>query len=189
LHPVTIKQLHHAVQNRPEDSFYIDGQEIATVTFVGIIRSVNESATSIMYTIEDGTGKIDVRKWINRDEDVAFMRQRSSLREGVYVRIVGELRAFQDQKSITAIHIRPLDDFNEITYHLLEAIHVHLFYTRNTKNEQVHKTSLGSKNVEYMSTIPSNQTTNIYTSQQFSTITSHYSYDNEFTPLQINVRS
>jgi replication factor A2 len=182
--------LHHASQAHSDDSFRIDGQELTTVTFVGVIRNVSESATSTMYTIEDGTGKIDVRKWYNRDEDISMMQKRSNLREGVYVRVVGELRAFQDQKSVTGNHIGPLDDFNEITYHFLEVIHLHLLHTRSQKGQQAQNLAFGFKNVDRSaSSLTGNKmVSGPYTPQPASAADPYQSYDSEFTPLQSKVR-
>jgi hypothetical protein len=52
------------------------------------------------------------------------------LRPGCYVRVVGHYRSFNDKKSVVAYRIVPIVDFNEITYHFLECIHVHLQNTR-----------------------------------------------------------
>lgn len=38
------------------------------MTFVGVIRNIQELATNYVYTIEDGTGAIDVRKWVEQNE-------------------------------------------------------------------------------------------------------------------------
>lgn len=38
------------------------------MTFVGIIRGIQELATNLVYTIEDGTGAIEVRKWVEQNE-------------------------------------------------------------------------------------------------------------------------
>lgn len=38
------------------------------VTFVGIIRNVMEQATNYIYTVEDGTGAIEARKWVEQNE-------------------------------------------------------------------------------------------------------------------------
>lgn len=38
------------------------------VTFVGIIRNISEQATNYVYTVEDGTGAIEARKWVEQNE-------------------------------------------------------------------------------------------------------------------------
>lgn len=51
-------------------------------------------------------------------------------RPGTYVRIIGGLRAFFNKRNILAFKIVRIEDFNEITFHFLECIYVHLFYTK-----------------------------------------------------------
>ena len=51
-------------------------------------------------------------------------------REGKIVRVVGQLRKFNQSRCLVAFHIRPLTDFNEYTFHFVEAIHTHLNHTK-----------------------------------------------------------
>ena len=126
---------------------------------------------------------------IIENEDISLMQKRSSLRECVYVRVIGELRAFQDQKSVTGNHIKPLDDFNEITYHLLEVIHLHLLHTRSQKGQQSHNLPFVFKNGDRLaSSLAGNKTgPSLYTPNPASTADSYQTYDSEFTPLQSKV--
>lgn len=132
LTPVTIRQLYNATQQQPEDIFKVDGKELNQVTIVGQIMSSQIQSTNLELLIDDSTGKIEVRQWLEPDEggNNSLEDQRAQFKEGVYVRVVGHLRAFQQKRSIMAFRIQPIDDWNEITFHLLEAIHVHLFNTR-----------------------------------------------------------
>jgi len=132
LTPVTIRQLFNATQQQPEDIFKVDGKELNQVTIVGQIISSQIQSTNLELVIDDSTGKIDVRQWLEPDEggNQSLEEQRSRFAEGTYVRVVGHLRAFQQKRNIMAFRIQPIDDWNEITFHLLEAIHVHLFNTR-----------------------------------------------------------
>ena len=47
-------------------------------------------------------------------------------REGIYVRVVGHLRSFKQQRSVIVFSIRPIAHFNEITSHLMETLHGYL---------------------------------------------------------------
>jgi len=129
LTPITIRQLYNATQQQPEDIFKVDGKELNQVTLVGQIVSSQIQSTTLELLIDDSTGKIDVKQWLEPDEGNGDAH-RSQFKEGVYVRVVGHLRAFQQRRNIMAFRIQPIDDWNEITFHLLEAIHVHLFNTR-----------------------------------------------------------
>jgi len=87
------------------------------------------------YTLEDSTGTIDAIMWIDQDESEYMVRQRQTWKEKAYVRVVGNLRVKQqsNQKNINAFHLRVVTDFNEITYHLLDSIHSHLYNTQGPK--------------------------------------------------------
>jgi molybdopterin synthase catalytic subunit len=41
----------------------------AQVTFVGQIRSINQTSTNIKYKIEDGTGSIEATVWVDEAQD------------------------------------------------------------------------------------------------------------------------
>lgn len=47
-----------------------------------------------------------------------------------YVRIIGNIKTFQNKRTVTAGHIRAITDFNEVFYHKLDAVHTHLQITR-----------------------------------------------------------
>ncbi|RMX42729.1 hypothetical protein pdam_00018968 [Pocillopora damicornis] len=66
--PCSIKQLHSATYNQTEDAFKLGNIELNQVSVVGVIRDAQESATNIMYTINDMTGEdIIVRKWLENE--------------------------------------------------------------------------------------------------------------------------
>ena len=46
------------------------------------------------------------------------------------MRAIGALRVFHSVKSITSYNMRPVVDFNEISFHMLETIHVHIAMTK-----------------------------------------------------------
>lgn len=125
--PVTAAIIHKADYNPTEDVFRFEGIEIHQVTFVGIIREVNEAATNISYKIDDMTGDfISVRKWLDDDEKSDF--KRSECRENTYVRVVGNMKALSEGKlrNVMAFNITPVNDFDEVTFHLLDVVHAKL---------------------------------------------------------------
>ena len=46
------------------------------------------------------------------------------------MRIIGNIKTFQNKRTVTAGHIRAITDFNEVFYHKLDAVHTHLQITR-----------------------------------------------------------
>lgn len=76
---------------------------------------------------------VEVKQWIDSDANQDQMDTESSksrLVEDGYCRVYGRLKAFNNKKHVGAHVIRPITDYNEINYHLLEATAVHLFFTR-----------------------------------------------------------
>jgi len=139
IHPVTIKQMLAAQSESDTDTQHIDGKEASQVTFIGQIIHRNDVSTNSNYTIDDGTGCIDVKQWTDTDETEYMASLRQSLVEGLYVRVVGQLRAFNGENTVTGFSVRPVNDMNEITYHLLDACHTHLYNTRGPPSEGVQK--------------------------------------------------
>ncbi|KAK4227857.1 replication factor A protein 2 [Podospora fimiseda] len=123
LRPVTIKQLLDCKPGYNDSDLQLDGQPITQVTFVGQIRSINPQVTNITYKVDDGTGMIDVKKWI--DPEKAGDNESKFVLD-TYVRVLGRIQSFNGKLHIGAHHVRAIDDFNEVNYHLLEATYVHL---------------------------------------------------------------
>eukprot|EP01135_Chromosphaera_perkinsii_P009186 Nk52_evm21s1671 gene=Nk52_evmTU21s1671 len=127
--PVTILQMHNAnkaSQQAQEEVIRIDGVAAYHVSFVGIIRTVMEQSTHLVYQIEDGTGSISVNSWIDAEDSELNVRKRSSLREGVYVRVYGQMRNYQGKCSVNGYNLQKIEDYNEITYHMAEVLYIHL---------------------------------------------------------------
>lgn len=134
LRPVTIKQLLDAHHPHPDaEYFVIDGNEATQVTVVGQIRNISTQTTNVTYKLDDGTGIIEAKVWIDAEafdnpEDPS--NQKPQPVEQGYARAWGRLKAFNNKRHIACNIIRPIQDPNEIQYHLLEATVVHLHFTR-----------------------------------------------------------
>ncbi|KAG0280605.1 replication factor A protein 2 [Linnemannia exigua] len=128
LRPVTIKQILEATQTQADGDYKIDEQDIGQVTLIAVIRNINSSATQSNYTLEDGTGVIDVRKFPSEHDDAEEI---DSLAQGTYVRVVGMVKSFNQKQYVQVHAIRPISDMNEITHHNLEVLYVHVSATRS----------------------------------------------------------
>lgn len=132
LRPVTIKQLIDAHHPHPDaEHFMIDGAETTQVTFVGQIRNISKQTTNVTYKLDDGTGSMEVKVWI--DAETFANQDESTKPEPVvdqYVRVWGRMKAFNNRRHVGATIVRPIQDYNEIHYHLLEATVVHLHFSR-----------------------------------------------------------
>ncbi|PWN42174.1 replication protein A, subunit RPA32 [Ceraceosorus guamensis] len=145
LRPVTIRQVLNAEQSHMDADFLVDGVEVGQLTFVGVIRKVAAFPTNVSYDIEDGTGAIEVRQWLEGSDESGD--KSNDIRENVYVRVLGTIKTFQNKRSISAGHIRPITNFNEVLFHKLEAIYVHLQSVRSTGAGGAMKSS-GAGNAE-----------------------------------------
>lgn len=132
LRPVTIKQLIEAHHPNPDaEHFIIDGSETSQITFVGQVRNISTQTTNVTYKLDDGTGIIEVKMWKDMDMNGDEGAPGKALpTEQSYARVWGRLKAFNNKRHVGAQIIRPIQDFNEIQYHLLEATAVHLHFSR-----------------------------------------------------------
>ncbi|KAG0098224.1 replication factor A protein 2 [Podila epicladia] len=128
LRPVTIKQLLNAQQTQADGDFRIDNAALGQVTLIGCIRNVNRQSTHHTFQIEDGTGTIDAKRFPSDDEDPA---ETSAIDVGTYVRVVGVLKQFGTKFVVNTYAIRPIENKDELTYHLLEVIYVHVSSTKS----------------------------------------------------------
>lgn len=139
LRPVTIKQLHDAHHPHADaEHFMIDDAETMQITLVAQIRNISLQATNQTYKMDDGTGTIEAKIWVDSDlvnnPDDPMNKNRDKLQEGSYARVYGRLKEFNNKRHVGANVIRPITDLNEIQYHLLEATYVHLATTRGPAN-------------------------------------------------------
>ncbi|KAH0457033.1 hypothetical protein IEQ34_014940 [Dendrobium chrysotoxum] len=107
------------------------------VKLLGIMMNKIERVTDVSFALDDGTGRINVNRWwvlcslVNETSDTNEM---AIVQNGMYVTIRGSLKGFQGKRQVVAYSVRPVIDFNEVTLHYLECIHVHLDNTRPKAN-------------------------------------------------------
>uniref|UniRef100_A0A4W5PN22 Replication factor A protein 2 n=1 Tax=Hucho hucho TaxID=62062 RepID=A0A4W5PN22_9TELE len=124
--PCTVSQLMSAAQ--AEDVFKVGEVEVAQVTIVGIIRTTDKSMTNIQYKVDDMTGApMDVKQWVDTEDPSV---DSTVIPPGTYVKVSGNLRSFQNHRSVVAFNVRPLEDMNEITSHMLEVVQAHMLLNK-----------------------------------------------------------
>ena len=121
---MTIKQILDAEQPYPDANFRIDGVEVTQVTLVGMVRAVSPQTTNVTLRLDDGTGTVEVKQWLDSD------KQTPEFPLEAYVRVWGRLKSFNNKRHVGAHVIKQVDDFNEVNYHLLESTYVHLYFTK-----------------------------------------------------------
>lgn len=127
LSPVTIKQVNDATQPVIDGDFKIGNVTLNMISFVGVVRRVDNQTSAVTVTVEDGTGTIDIRKWI--DDKVTLAAQEAEMyaaMENKYVYVTGALKVFNNKKAIQQAVIREITDHNQVLYHMLYAVSNHL---------------------------------------------------------------
>ncbi|KAH9805919.1 Replication protein A 32 kDa subunit B [Citrus sinensis] len=114
--PMTVKQLSELSSN-DESSASIDGADVNTITVVGIVCDMQDKEPQFIFLIDDGTGRIECSRWAHEQMEFNEVNQISQLinsarlilsvtRKGMYVRVYGHLKAFQDKRSLNAYSLR-----------------------------------------------------------------------------------
>lgn len=120
--PCTVSQLMSASQS--DESFKVGDVEVAQVTILGIIRHTDKSMTNIQYKVDDMTSApMDVKQWVDTEDPGV---DSTVLPPGTYVKVSGNLRSFQNHRSVVAFSVRPIEDMNEITSHMLDVVQAHM---------------------------------------------------------------
>jgi replication factor A2 len=58
--------LRYSLVNTLNPVYSYNAHKIFKVTFVAVVRQINPQSANIAYTMEDGTGSIDVRQWLDQ---------------------------------------------------------------------------------------------------------------------------
>jgi replication factor A2 len=101
-----------------------DGRKLYHVQLVGAVRSVEDFSTNVVYEIEDGTGLVEVKQWLDENDNTAIQDMRKeTLHEHIYVRVVGTIKEYDGKKTIMADAVRPLSTGNQLAHHMLEVVY------------------------------------------------------------------
>ncbi|KAK3090357.1 hypothetical protein FSP39_011153 [Pinctada imbricata] len=129
--PCTIAEIINA--SHTDDKFYTGDIELSQVTLVGLITAVKETPTRIDYEVDDKSGPpLEVKHFVDNDDDVPVAERVQPLRENTYVRVYGNVRSFGGKRNVVAFKILPVMDMNEITYHMLEVTYSHLVLSKQS---------------------------------------------------------
>lgn len=99
---------------------------------MALVRSASKQATSAVYSLEDGTGNIDVRYWLDSATADSESDSSTDIQQNQYVRVIGSLKSFANKLQITAQVVKPITDFHEVFYHKAEALAVTLQARKGT---------------------------------------------------------
>ena len=125
LRPVQIQQINEAHQSHPDADFKIDGAEVGPLTFCGRVVNISSAATNTTYKIEDSTGTIEVKQWVDAERSAD-----NPIRNDANVRVHGTLKSFNQKRHVGLSSIKLITDDEELKFHELECKYVQLYFTR-----------------------------------------------------------
>ncbi|TPX68549.1 hypothetical protein SpCBS45565_g02993 [Spizellomyces sp. 'palustris'] len=102
------------------DVYLYNNHPLRKVEVTGIIVGKEESASFVLYTVDDGTGLVPCISWFPRTE--RFLVDRKTLLLGTLVRIAGRVSDYRGQRQITVNAITAESDPNIETLRWLEVI-------------------------------------------------------------------
>jgi replication factor A2 len=101
-----------------------DGRKVHHIALVGAIKEYQENSTNVIYEIEDGTGLIDVKQWVDENDNSAKLAMRQLvLKENIFVKVVALPKYYDGNIQLVAESIRPIANGNELSCHLLDVVY------------------------------------------------------------------
>ncbi|KAG6485281.1 hypothetical protein ZIOFF_053815 [Zingiber officinale] len=167
--PLTVKQISAAFDAADDkSSIKVDGADATNIRLLGLVMNKAERATDVHFTLDDGTGRIDVIRW-QEVNDASDANETAVIQNGTYVSVSGSLKGFQDKKRAVAFSVRqdlllsiqnmniqilftickpkisssssPVTDYNAVALHFIQCIHVHLWNAKQKGNDVFHNTT------------------------------------------------
>jgi len=161
--PCTIRQILSAQQiTLEDDDFLIDGQLVNQVSIVALIINSSPQPNHYNYQIDDATGVLDVRIWIDNEPPYYVQSQSSEWTSGRYVRVMGNIKAFGVRRTLIAVRLNIVEDPNEITYHHLECLYIHMKNTVLNIPQSLPPPVAVQQQQQHQQTLPNNRSGSTY---------------------------
>jgi RecJ-like exonuclease len=122
--PVTIKQVWRIIGGES------DARTCKQVVILGMVSSMHSEEMDTVYEIDDGTGRIKVVEF-------SLDLTPPEITNGKYCHIVGRLTPKDEIAQIMAYSVRAVRDFNQIAYHALQALYVHLKHRPEISKQEI----------------------------------------------------
>jgi len=142
--PMTIKAILQA-SSGVDDVIKIDGFVAENCLIVGRIYNIQpeNNAGKTELDIDDTTGKLRVQ--ILKKEAGPKLNS-LNLKPQMYVRVMVRMNAFKGKQNFMCIKVQPVEDFNQITYHLLQCFVARAQRTKGYLPNQEKENIPGSQN-------------------------------------------
>ncbi|XP_076887923.1 replication protein A 32 kDa subunit A-like [Bidens hawaiensis] len=97
--------------------------DYVNVSIVGMVFNMVEWYADATFTLDYGTGKLDCKgkTWLN--EPYYRLQTPKIRRDGIYVHVRGQVRSFKGETHVAVFSVRPVKNFNGITFHFIASIH------------------------------------------------------------------
>ncbi|KAJ3130967.1 replication factor A protein 2 [Physocladia obscura] len=92
------------------------------VRIIGRVSKASVNSTSTKYTVSDGLNNVDCSKFMDQDN----IDECTKIDEGTYVKVIGSVKLYRNTITLTNIFALVVSEFNEITFHNLECVYIHL---------------------------------------------------------------
>ncbi|KAJ6799972.1 replication protein A 32 kDa subunit A-like [Iris pallida] len=125
--PLTVKQISEAFNSNDDKSnLVVDGVDATNVKLLGMVTNKEEKVTNVTFSLDDGTGRMDIIRWMNDTSDTNEM---AVINNGMYVTAIGSVKELQGKRQFGAFSVRPVVDYNAVHHHFIQCIHIHLVNT------------------------------------------------------------
>ena len=111
---LTIKSITQLRQG--DNAFYIRNHPIRFISMIGLVTSLQVKDKYNKFMLEDTTGRIECTKWNNYNDSSVL----NDIDVGKLVHVKGKLCTFRDKREIKVYNVNALEDFNQLTLHLLQ---------------------------------------------------------------------
>jgi RPA family protein len=116
------------------------------------VESVDYDSGLLRYVIDDGTGKLVCKKYMDTDPmRGGYGTESKRVETGKYVRVVGPFRRYGNESFLTAHRIEEITNLDEIARHRIEVIHTYLLLTDGLSRGADHNSAAvsSSSSVQY----------------------------------------
>lgn len=127
--PVTGHLLQTNFLAQEENPTTLYGQDIIRLhlTFVGMVEEVKREPSWVQWTVDDGTHLINMRKYVQSDDEAGALAMMNEAPVGKYARIVGRFMKGKGYWYVSPLHISAVTDPDEIALSAVEAAHAFVF--------------------------------------------------------------
>ncbi|KAF9763001.1 Replication protein A 32 kDa subunit B [Nosema granulosis] len=133
---VSTKQISSIEQEESSTVAFLDTVELTTVQVLGWITQIKGTNTGKSFVLEDGTSSIDCTLWPNKPHEEHMA---SLIEEGECVKVTGTIKVYSGRRSLQVSNLSIVEDYNELTYHHINVIKQHLFFTKRLETTKPKK--------------------------------------------------